>query len=249
VRTPSRADHYVIANSAAPTCQACHQNPSAELLPGIVRFTGNTDFESEEVLAYEIGYRTQVAEQFSVDIATFYNDFTKDRAASAQAPFLETSPSPPHLVFPYRAENSDKWRVYGVEVAADWKPADWWRIQGSYTFLEIELRNNSQDPLAELDEGKNPHHQISLRSLTDLGSNIEFDLWFRYVDDLPDDGVGDYATMDARLSWRPLMNLELSLVGQNLFDNQHPEKGSEQLFSSSATEVERSVYGKITWEF
>ncbi len=249
VRTPSRADHYVIANSAAPTCQACHQNPSAELLPGIVRFTGNTDFDSEEVLAYEIGYRTQVKEQLSVDIAMFYNDFTKDRAAGAQAPFLETSPLPPHLVFPYSAENADKWRVYGVEIATDWKPVDWWRIQGSYTYLEMKLRTDSKDPTAELQEGQNPHHQISLRSLTDLGRHIELDLWFRYVDDLPDDGVGNYATIDARLGWRPVRNLELSLVGQNLFDNQHPEKGSEQVFASSVTEVERSVYGKITWEF
>jgi iron complex outermembrane recepter protein len=249
VRTPSRADHYVIANSAAPTCQACHQNPNQPLLPGIIRFTGNRDFESEEVVAYEIGYRAQVAEQLSLDIATFYNDFKEIRAAVQHTPFIEMSPSPPHLVIPFSAENSDQWRVYGVEVSADWKPAEWWRIQCSYTYLEMKLRDDSEDPTAELQEGKNPHHQVSLRSSTDLGRNIELDLWFRYVDDLPDDGIGDYTTMDARLAWNPVKNLEFSIVGQNLLDNQHFESGSEKIFSSSVTEAQRSVYGKITWEF
>jgi iron complex outermembrane receptor protein len=249
VRTPSRADHYVIANSAAPSCQACHQNPSQQLLPGIIRFSGNRDFDSEEVLAYEIGYRAQVAEEFSVDIATFYNDLKEIRSAVMQTPFLEMSPSPPHLVIPFSAENSDKWRVYGLEVSADWKPFDWWRIQGSYTYLEMKLRTDSKDPTAELQEGKNPHHQLSIRSSSDLGKNVELDLWFRYVDDLPDDGIESYMTLDARFAWKPTKNLELSIVGQNLFDNQHPEIGSEQVFSSSVTEVERSVYGKITWEF
>jgi iron complex outermembrane receptor protein len=113
----------------------------------------------------------------------------------------------------------------------------------------MKLRTDSKDPTAEMQEGKNPHHQLSIRSSSDLGKNVELDLWFRYVDDLPDDGIESYMTLDARFAWKPTRNLELSIVGQNLFDNQHPEIGSEQVFSSSVTEVERSVYGKITWEF
>jgi iron complex outermembrane receptor protein len=57
-----------------------------------------------------------------------------------------------------------------------------------------------------------------------------------------------YVTPDARLSWRPQDNLELSLVGQNLLDDHHPEFVPE-IIDTSPSEVERSVYGEITWRF
>jgi iron complex outermembrane receptor protein len=41
--------------------------------------------------------------------------------------------------------------------------------------------------------------------------------------------------------------VELSLVGQNLLDNQHLEYIQETF--TQATEVQRSVYGKVVWEF
>ena len=37
--------------------------------------------------------------------------------------------------------------------------------------------------------------------------------------------VPSYITFDTRLAWQPIPNLELSLVGQNLWDNHHPEFG------------------------
>jgi iron complex outermembrane receptor protein len=43
------------------------------------------------------------------------------------------------------------------------------------------------------------------------------------------------------LAWRPYPQLELSLVGQNLLEEDHPE------FSS--LEVERSIYAKVDWKF
>jgi iron complex outermembrane receptor protein len=74
------------------------------------------------------------------------------------------------------------------------------------------------------------------------------DLWLRYVDSLASQAVGSYFTLDARLSWRPVDNIELSVVGQNLLDDQHPEFEPE-ILEQSLVELERGVYGKITWEF
>ncbi|RJQ65679.1 MAG: TonB-dependent receptor, partial [Desulfobacteraceae bacterium] len=70
---------------------------------------------------------------------------------------------------------------------------------------------------------------------------INFDLWFRFVSSLPERDVDKYSVMDARLAWKIHPKLELSLVGQNLFERGHEE------FSS--LEVERSIYGKIDWRF
>jgi len=62
---------------------------------------------------------------------------------------------------------------------------------------------------------------------------------------LPSPSVPSYVTADLRLAWRPSPSLELSIVGQNLFDNQHPEFGA----AANRQEIPRSVYGKVTWRF
>ena len=54
------------------------------------------------------------------------------------------------------------------------------------------------------------------------------------------------------LAWKPYDSLELALVGQNLLASHHPEFYSlAGAFSNNAAaaEIERSVYGKVTWRF
>jgi iron complex outermembrane receptor protein len=102
--------------------------------------------------------------------------------------------------------------------------------------------------MSESAEGESPHNQFSLRSSTDLGRDVELDLWLRYVDDLPAHDVDNYITVDARLGWQPVENIELSVIGQNLLDSHHPEFTPE-IIDTVPTEVQRSVYGKITWKF
>ena len=75
----------------------------------------------------------------------------------------------------------------------------------------------------EAEEDKNPNHQFSLRSSMDLPRSLECDLWVRYVDDLPSQNVSSYITLDARLAWSPRKNLDLAIVGQNLFHSCHSE--------------------------
>ena len=57
-----------------------------------------------------------------------------------------------------------------------------------------------------------------------------------------------YVAVDARLGWSPHQNIDLSLIGQNLFDSAHSEFNPDFIFSIP-TEVERSIYGKMTLRF
>ena len=41
--------------------------------------------------------------------------------------------------------------------------------------------------------------------------------------------------------------IELAIVGENLLDSQHPEFGTSPLVRSPLVEVERSLYGKVTF--
>ncbi len=89
---------------------------------------------------------------------------------------------------------------------------------------------------------------MSLLSYLDLPGDWGLDLWGRYVDDLTAQGISEYVTLDARLSWRPIERLELALVGQNLLDKAHQEFQPSYIQFTPA-EIERSVYVKMTLKF
>jgi iron complex outermembrane receptor protein len=63
---------------------------------------------------------------------------------------------------------------------------------------------------------------------------------------VPISDIPSYFRLDARLGWRPTKALDMSIVLQNAFDDQHPEFTEGTLEDS---EIQRSVFGKITWRF
>ncbi len=247
VRTPSRADGgiFFYGDTYPPLSPL---NPSdLPLRSGII---SSPDFRSEELLAYELGYRLQPLQTLSLDITVFYNTYDSLRDVEPLVPVYVTSPTP-HYILPFMAHNNMQGETRGVEASADWKPFEWWRLLAAYTFLDCHMNFPAyvQDLYnKEAVEGRSPHHQFSLRSQTDLGRNVELDLWLRYAGRLPDLQIGSYVTLDARLAWKPVKGVEISLVGQNLFHSRHSEF-SPEFITTVPTDVERQVYGAITWHF
>jgi iron complex outermembrane receptor protein len=221
--------------------------------PGVTIY-GNSDMESERLIAYEIGYRAQPSEKLSFDIAGFYNDY--DRMES-----VEFGPSPTQLptvpgTIPMHYGNELAGTSFGGEASATWKLTDWWRLRPSYSFLKMNLhtRPGSTDTSdVSLTENESPQNQFSLRSMMDFPHDVSFDFTVRYVDRLalpaPYTPVGSYVTADARLAWRFSKNLEFSIVGQSLFQKQHAEFSSTAFLGNPQTQIPRSVYAKITWQF
>ena len=246
VRTPSRGEHTVSTNVAViPPGQA--QNPGP--LPILVQVSGNSNFQSEEVIAYELGYRLRPINRLTFDLAGYYNRYSNLRATNtipSTPPTLAFNGGNPYLRSALEINNTDSADIYGMELALEWQPLDWWRLKGSYAYSEIKT-----DKRAELNEAQNeslPRHQFSLRSSMNLGKDIEADAWLRYVDSFDNGRVPSYWTLDLKVAWRPVKNLELALVGQNLLEDRHQEFRPEQ-FSTTVYEVQRGVYGKVTWKF
>jgi len=79
-----------------------------------------------------------------------------------------------------------------------------------------------------------------------LPHNFELDLMLYYQSDYPARFVPSYTRLDLRLGWKPIPEVELSLMGQNLLDSQHLEFGDQ---ASPKTETERSFYAKATLRF
>jgi iron complex outermembrane receptor protein len=85
-----------------------------------------------------------------------------------------------------------------------------------------------------------------------LPNNIDLDANLRWVDTLHNNDaaiagtVPSYTELSVRLGWRPAKEWELSLTGQNLLHDRHPEYGFP---TADRVEIERSVYGKVQWRF
>lgn len=204
---------------------------------GIVIVRGSRDFESERVLAYELGYRLQPRPAASLEIATFYNVYDDLRSQE---------PPASGLPFPITLGNGLNARTHGAELRLNTQASSWWRLFASYMYFHKDLSFDpaSRDRTGGVAEGDDPKQQYALRSYMDLGDRVELDAWVRHVDRLPAPFVPGYTELTLHLGWRPTDRLELALVGQNLLHERHVE------FSTALPKaVERSVYGRATWRF
>jgi iron complex outermembrane receptor protein len=219
-------------------------------VPVIEAVYGSNQFKSEDLLAYEVGYRVQATSSFSADIAAFYNNYTNLRTAEEGEPFVEGSPTPTDTVIPFVASNKMSGGTYGVEPFVDWKVLPRWRLFGSYSYLEMNVHKNadSNDPTPDLPNGENPKHQIFFRSSIDLPWHIEQDFSVRHVDQLPSLDIPAYTSLDGGIRWHPKPNLELSFDGQNWLDKRHIEFIPD-FINTTPTVIARTYYGGITWSF
>jgi iron complex outermembrane recepter protein len=247
VRTPALTEEGLRLNEAVvPPGTPPFNSP----LPVIEAVYGSNQFQSEDLLAYEIGYRVQATTNVSLDVAVFYNDYTNLRTAEPGTPFVEGNPTPTDVVVPFVAENKMSGGSYGVEPFVDWKILPRWKLFGSYSFLQMKIHKDadSADPTNDLPNGESPEHQFYFRSSLDLPHNVEQDFIVRYVSQLPSLNIPAYTTVDGGVRWRPTSNLELSFSGQNWLNNRHMEFIPD-FINTMPTAVGRSFSGGITWTF
>lgn len=244
VRTPSRIERNLdIANLIV--------GPGV-LFPGFpteIQLAHNDDFDSEDLIAYELGYRKQVTPDFSVDGSIFANDYRNLANSSLLTPFFVPAGSDPaHFVIPLQETNGMSGEIYGAELAASWKINDRWKLTAGYSHLEMFLHS----PLIfaftqESAEGRSPQNQFSLRSYWDINDRWTLDTMAYWVDQLPTDDVPSYLRVDVNLGWKFNKHLRFNLVGQNLFAPPHREFGSAT--NPNVSEIPTSIFGKFTWEF
>jgi iron complex outermembrane receptor protein len=201
---------------------------------------GDRDFESEELLAYELGYRLQPLDRMLLEISTFYNVYDNLRS---QEP--EPRPGGGEVIVLRNGLNAETW---GAELRASFQATPWWRLHAGYAYFDkqLDLDPDSRDRTGGFGEGNDPRNRVILRSLMDLPSGFELDGSLRHVARLPAPVVPAYTELDLRLGWNAMKNLDFSLIGQNLLHSAHPEFGAP---SPARKEVERSLFGRVTWRF
>ena len=229
VRTPSRIDQDVRING-----------PVGEFTPLFIQTLGSRAVESEQLLAYEIGYREQPSDAFWWDLGVFFNRYEDLVSAAPGRPFVDPLTGITYLRNTYT--NAMRGDTYGFELAGTYQANPCWKLSTGYSFLVMDLQGAGAGNV----EGESPRNQVYLQSGWDLGRSWELDMTWRYVDSLDAMGIPDYLVMDVRLAWLPGENLEVAVVGRNLLDEEHPEATTR---SFDASEVQRGVYGMVTWRY
>jgi iron complex outermembrane receptor protein len=221
VRTPSRIDRDLFSPADPP-----------------YRIDGGPNVVSEKLVAYELGYRLQVAAPFAVSLATYYNDYNDLRS-------LE--PLDPPAAFPVMISSGLRGSSDGAELTADWHVNTGWRLRLGYT----EMRVRSEPQPGTLDRSGNrsiaydPNHQAQLRSMWDLTDRWNFEAALRYVSSISNLVLPGYTELNLQTSWRPNVAWEFSLSGDNLLHSEHAEFNAP----GARREIPRSVFGKTTFRF
>ena len=197
--------------------------------------TGSADFLSEDVVAYEAGYRQQFHERLSLDIAMFVNRYDDLRTQ-------ELAAGPPIVL-----ANMMNALTRGIESTASIQVLPRWQLHASHAHLwkELTFDPGSNDPTRGVSEGNDPRNIFKLRSYITASNRIEIDAFFRYVGALPNPAVDEYTELDARVGYRIWPGWDVSLIGTNLLHPRHVE-----FRAGTAPETyERSVTLRSSWRF
>jgi iron complex outermembrane recepter protein len=219
----------------------------AQVVPGtppvLVRFEGDEEFDSEELIALEGGWRAELHRTFALDLSLYYNWYDRLRSVGPLPPVLEGG----FGVQPLIVRNDLAGESWGGTLVASWRPAPRLLLRGSYTYLNMDVALEEDAPpgsIPNVNPGFNPEHQAMLRASVSLPRRVELDAIVRYVGELPNPPVSDYLEADARLGWTVQPNLSVGLVGRDLLSARHPE------FSSAPQrEIQRRAELQVEWRF
>jgi iron complex outermembrane recepter protein len=207
------------------------------------------EMQSENVIAYEAGYRIQIGHNLALSASGYYNVYTDLRS-------IDTNSTP--LPAFYWANNLEA-ESYGFEFSMNFMATENWKLRGGYTWLDKKFTvvSHKTYPYTELFEAIDPHNQFLLQSMIAIGKKIQFDQVLRYVDVLPSGftpSVPSYVAANLRLGYQYKW-FAISVGAQNLAFIPDTQNASLNLNyvkrhrEFGRNEVPPNFYGKLTLKF
>lgn len=231
---------------------------------------GHTEkLSPEKATTYELGFRYEPDSRLRYDIALYrtrYHDMRTVHADGYVCPtdvaavFNPFAPAiagcAPNTITPYvilnaHLHNHSAIEATGLEASLDWQLEQWWRMHLNYTNQRLDAPRTS-DPIGRIERdrllGNSPRYQVALRSSMNLAGKHKLDLQLRHVARLRHGSIPAYTAVDAAYQVPLSPNIDLSIIGKNLFDPRHPE--FKNTIPDTPTEaIERSVHVKTTFRF
>lgn len=255
VRTPSRAEADMSSligsiQSMVPSSAVGIPGPGFDI-PAIANITiiGNDEYASEKLLAYELGYRSQLSDRLYVDMSLYYNDYSRLRTQEAKGKVVEFDGSTVLVELPFYIDNLADGEGYGFEIWARYEANDWWNITASYSWLKLLIHSDGSklDPLGESAEEDDPEHNVSVHSAMNLSDSISLDTFVYYTAETNEGDVPSFWRLDLRFAWQLSEQLEWSIQGTNLSDSAHLEMPTQ--YGSRPSQVPRTVYTQLSWKY
>lgn len=203
-----------------------------ERVPG-VSLSGNPDFRTEKLTAYELGLRAQPLAGLSFSATGFYHHYNDLRS-------VEIVPGP-GLSLQWGNELAGN--SYGLEAWASASPLPWWTLSAGVMLLneDFHFKAGATAPfIGTSQDGVDPGHQFTMRSSMDLGRGLMLDLDLRSVGRLSQANIPAYTELGGRLAWNVSDRLALTLSGANLLHARHVEY-------AGGDEISRKVLAGLQW--
>lgn len=230
VRTPGRVNNSAqITPFYADSGLLAGGPPSGINVPVTIGANGQ-QLKSETLFAYELGYRSHLNHDLTLDWTAYVNKYNQ-LITSSETAFGQLT-------------NNLSGEVMGTEVSLVWEPAPTLRIEAGYGFCLSFMHGESEDGY----ENSFPVNQFHLRSYVDIGRNMELNTALYFVDQAERQQADSYVRMDTGLTWHAKPNLDISIWGQNLLDNQHVEFFDSER-SVVASEIPRSFFVRVNMTF
>jgi iron complex outermembrane receptor protein len=218
-------------------------------LPLVFGLVGNPDFQTELLTEVEGGYRFQVGSKATFDVAVFRGGYKQLSTTEPIAAVFKVSPEP-FLFLATQYQNLLSANTTGVEIAGHWTPADWWRLDASYSGFHLSPHPDaaSNDPAGPAFDANAPQHQWQLHSSLWPTPRIQVDASLYRVGALRQMGAEAYTRADARVEFKISNRLSAIAAAQNLFDPAHAEYTSV-LTPVMNTAMPRAVNVSLSWKF
>lgn len=262
IRTPSRIDNNGTISTLLPSDY--QRNGQAMARPTFIELTGKTS--SEQLWAYEVGWKQSLAPGLTLDTSVYYNDYTQLKSGSfdlnslrCQAgngasampmglPLLQCmtpAPSTPdqYLVVPINLANDFTGHSQGIEAWLDWQASKQQRFQASLTRFGMKLKPKTETTVGFESPTSSPKWSGSLRWSYTPNKRTETDVVVRHVGALQNilfvigQSVPSYNALDLRWAWHSSPEVQWSVTGRNLLMSRHVE------FISEASDVARTLMG------
>ena len=190
---------------------------------------GNRDQDSEELLAYEMGVRTDFFDKkVTIDLTGFYFDYNGLTSLhSTTDPTVQT------------VGNKENAHTYGVETSVKYRPTNKLDFMFNYTWFR------SNDDSTTVSDAE---HVFFTAMNYRILKNLSWHTTAYYSGNIPSVNIEPYINVDMGLIWEFNKNWSFSVWGKNLLDPQHSE-GNTEYFDSETYQIPRSVFFEATYKF
>jgi len=184
-------------------------------IPVNIEVVGSEAIRPEIEDSLEAGYRFQSGQRWSVDASVFWSYYSRlvGIPLSGQ-PQIQWIGSTPVVSVTLQEQNLGADRSYGGELSATWQATRKWRWIPGYSYLNEAKWLPPGD--GWLLGTSSPAHQGWLRSQYDFSRKWQADLMARARSRSMPFNTPGVVLFDARVSWRPSRDTELSFTVQNL---------------------------------